>query len=48
MAAEPTVPGALDAIHLESHSDEELQPLTQLVIRERERRMGLEPGPDPV
>ncbi len=49
MAEEPTVPSALDAIDLESLSDDELQRLTQLVMRERERRMGLEPGPeDPV
>jgi hypothetical protein len=49
MAEEPTVPSPLDAIDLESLSDDELQRLTQLVMRERERRMGLEPGPeDPV
>ena len=49
MAEEPTVPTPLDAIDLESLSDDELQRLTQLVMRERERRMGLEPGPeDPV
>jgi hypothetical protein len=44
MAEEPTVPGVLDAIDLESLSDEELQRLIQLLMRERERRMGLEPG----
>ena len=49
MAEEPTAPTPLDAIDLESLSDDELQRLTQLVMRERERRMGLEPGPeDPV
>jgi hypothetical protein len=49
MAEKPTVPSPLDAIDLESLSDEELQRLTQLLMRERERRMGLEPGPeDPV
>jgi hypothetical protein len=49
MAEEPTAPSPLDAIDLESLSDEELQRLTQLLMSERERRMGLEPGPeDPV
>jgi hypothetical protein len=49
MDEEPTVPSPLDAIDLESLSDDDLQRLTQLVMRERERRMGLEPGPeDPV
>jgi hypothetical protein len=49
MAEEPTARTPLDAIDLESLSDEELQRLTQLLMRERERRMGLEPGPeDPV
>jgi hypothetical protein len=49
MAEEPTAPSPLDAIDLASLSDEELQRLTQLVMSERERRMGLEPGPeDPV
>jgi hypothetical protein len=46
MAEEPTVPSPLDAIDLESLSDEELRRLTQLLMRERERRMGLEPGPE--
>ena len=46
MAEEPTVPTPLDAIDLESLSDDELQRLTQLLISERERRMGLEPGPE--
>jgi hypothetical protein len=44
MAEEPTGPSPLDAIDLESLSDEELQRLTQLLMSERERRMGLEPG----
>jgi hypothetical protein len=44
MAEEPTVPSPLDAIDLESLSDDELRRLTQLLMRERERRMGLEPG----
>ncbi len=49
MAEEPAAAGPLDAIDLESLSEEELERLTQLVMRERERRMGLEPGPeDPV
>jgi len=49
MAEEPTAPTPLDALDLESLSDEELQRLTQLLMSERERRMGLEPGPeDPV
>jgi hypothetical protein len=49
MAEEPTVPSPLDAIDLESLSDDELRRLTQLLMSERERRMGLEPGPeDPV
>jgi hypothetical protein len=49
MAEEPTAPGPLDAIDLGSLSDEELQRLIQLLMSERERRMGLEPGPeDPV
>jgi hypothetical protein len=49
MAEEPTAPAPLDAIDLESLSDEELQHLIQLLMSERERRMGLEPGPeDPV
>jgi hypothetical protein len=46
MAEEPTVPSPLDAIDLESLSDDDLQRLTQLLMRERERRMGLEPGPE--
>ena len=44
MAEEPTVPTPLDAIDLESLSDDELRRLTQLLMSERERRMGLEPG----
>ena len=49
MAEEPTARTSLDALDLESLSDEELQRLTQLLMSERERRMGLEPGPeDPV
>jgi hypothetical protein len=46
MAEEPTVPTPLDAIGLESLSDYELGRLTQLLMSERERRMGLEPGPE--
>jgi hypothetical protein len=46
MAEEPTVPTPLEAIDLESLSDDDLQRLTQLLMRERERRMGLEPGPE--
>jgi hypothetical protein len=45
MADEPA-PIPLDALDLESLSDEELQRLTQLLMSERERRMGLEPGPE--
>jgi hypothetical protein len=49
MAEEPTAPTPLDAIDLQSLSDEELQRLTQRLMSERERRMGLEPGAeDPV
>jgi hypothetical protein len=49
MAEEPTVPTPLDAIDLELLSEDELQRLIQLLMRERERRMGLEPGSeDPV
>jgi hypothetical protein len=49
MAEEPTDRTPLDAIDLQSFTDEELQRLSQLIISERERRMGLEPGPeDPV
>jgi hypothetical protein len=49
MAEESPVPTPLDAIDLQSLSDEELQRLTQLLMSERERRMGLEPGAeDPV
>ena len=44
MAEEPPVRNPLDAIDLQSLSDEELQRLTQLLMSERERRMGLEPG----
>jgi hypothetical protein len=46
MAEEPTAPSPLDAIDLQSLSDQELQRLAQLVMSERERRMGLEPGPE--
>jgi hypothetical protein len=46
MAEEPTAPTPLDAIDLQSLSDEDLQRLIQLLMRERERRMGLEPGPE--
>ena len=46
MAEEPTAPTPPDAIYLQSLSDEELQRLIQLLMRERERRMGLEPGPE--
>jgi hypothetical protein len=46
MAEEPTARTSFDALDLESLSDEELQRLTQLLMSERERRMGLEPGPE--
>jgi hypothetical protein len=46
MAEDPTTPSPLDAIDLQSFSDEQLQHLAQLVMSERERRMGLEPGPE--
>ncbi|MFL6186433.1 MAG: hypothetical protein ACJ75K_00075 [Actinomycetes bacterium] len=46
MAEEPTAPTPPDAIDIQSLSDEELQRLIQLLMRERERRMGLEPGPE--
>jgi hypothetical protein len=46
MAEESTARTPLDAIDLQSFTDEELQRLSQLIISERERRMGLEPGPD--
>lgn len=46
MAEEPTDRTPLDAIDLQSFTDEELQRLSQLSISERERRMGLEPGPE--
>jgi hypothetical protein len=46
MAEEPTAGSPLDAIDLQSFTDEELQRLSQLIISERERRMGLEPGPE--
>ena len=45
MAEEPAA-APLDAIDLQSLSDEELKRLTQLLMGERERRMGLEPGPE--
>jgi hypothetical protein len=44
MTEQPAAGSPLDAIDLASFSDEELQRLTQLIISERERRMGLEPG----
>jgi hypothetical protein len=44
MTDEPAAQIPLDALDLESLSDEELQRLTQLLMSERERRMGLEPG----
>jgi hypothetical protein len=46
MTEEPTAGSPLDAIDLTSLSDEDLRRLAQLVISERERRMGLEPGPE--
>jgi hypothetical protein len=46
MAEEPTDRTPLDVIDLQSFTDEELQRLSQLIISERERRMGLEPGPE--
>jgi hypothetical protein len=46
MADEPAAPTPLDALDLESLSDKELQRLIQLLMNERERRMGLEPGPE--
>jgi hypothetical protein len=46
MAEEPTARTPLDAIDLQTFTDEELQRLSQLIISERERRMGLEPGPE--
>ena len=46
MAEEPTDRTPLDAIDLQSFTDEELQRRSQLIISERERRMGLEPGPE--
>jgi hypothetical protein len=45
MAEESTAPTP-PAIDVQSLSDEELQRLIQLLMRERERRMGLEPGPE--
>jgi hypothetical protein len=49
MTEEPATGTPLDAIDLTTFSDEDLQRLSQLIISERERRMGLEPGPeDPV
>lgn len=44
MAEEPAAAAPLDAIDLQSLSDEELKRLTQFLMGERERRMGLEPG----
>ena len=46
MAEESTAPTPPDAIDIQSLNDEELQHLIQLLMRERERRMGLEPGPE--
>jgi hypothetical protein len=46
VAEEPTVPAPLDKIDFESLSDDELRGLTRLLMREGERRMGLEPGPE--
>ena len=46
MAEEPTARSPLDAIDLASLSDEEQERLIQPLMSERERRMGLEPGPD--
>jgi hypothetical protein len=46
MTEEPTAGSPLDAIDLTSLSDEDLRRLAQLVTSERERRMGLEPGPE--
>ena len=46
MTEEPTAGSPLDAIDLTALSDEELRRLAQLVLSERERRMGLEPGPE--
>jgi hypothetical protein len=46
MTEEPTAGTPLDQIDLTSLSDDDLRRLSQLVIAERERRMGLEPGPD--
>jgi hypothetical protein len=46
MTEEPTAGSPVDAIDLTELSDEDLQRLSQLIISERERRMGLEPGPD--
>jgi hypothetical protein len=45
MAEEPAAT-PLDANDLQTLSDEELKRLTQLLMSERERRMGLEPGPE--
>lgn len=44
MVEEPAA-APLDAIDLQSLSDEELKRLTQLLMGERERRMGLELAP---
>ena len=43
MSEEPTAPSPLDAVDLQSFTDEELQRLSQLIISERERRMSLGP-----
>lgn len=46
MAEEPTAPTPLDAIDLQSLSDEDLKRLIELLMSERERRLGPEPGPE--
>ena len=46
MTDESAAPIPLDALDLESLSDQELQRLIQLLMSERERRLGLEPGPE--
>jgi|Tabmets5t2r1_1033131.scaffolds.fasta_scaffold243941_1 hypothetical protein len=44
MADEPAAPIPLDALDLESLSDEELQRLIQLLMSERERRWAWSPA----
>jgi hypothetical protein len=46
MTEEPTTGMSADDIDLTELSDEDLQRLAQRIIAERERRLGLEPGPD--